>query len=294
MSIDRLVLGCAQLGMNYGVANSTGKPNLQECNAIVEAAWRGGVRVFDTAQGYGTSESALGLSLEALGVANEAKVVTKTSADPAGLEASVMESLERLRCERLYALLIHDEEKFCKGNFLDYLEAGAKLKRLGLIELFGGSFYDCGRAAKVLDFDVDIVQVPFNLFNDDARRTGVFEEAKKRNKVVMVRSVYLQGRLLLPPFDAMNWGVFAWANSEGPSIAGLSVSGTKFVAFQYAFQNSEDSLVVIGAETRDQVVENILFAEASQIFGLYERADHGLKAPESFYDVRKWSSLWKK
>ena len=61
MDSMRLVLGTAQLGMNYGIANQTGKPELATARNIVRTAWEGGIRCFDTAQGYGDSERILGI-----------------------------------------------------------------------------------------------------------------------------------------------------------------------------------------------------------------------------------------
>lgn len=279
MSIDRLVLGCAQFGMDYGVANRTGKPGLQECNAIVRAAWDGGIRTFDTADAYGTSEAMLGLSLEAIGKAGEARIVTKTSVDPKKLDAAVDASCVKLRCERLHALLIHDENKLCGELFNQYREMAEGLKRFGRIELFGGSFYDCKLAAKALEF-VDIVQVPFNLFDNRAWSEGVFDAAKEHGKMVMVRSVYLQGRLLLPPFDTMRWPAFCFNQRV--------YVDTKTAALNYAFREWRGTpLVVIGAENSSQVVDNLLRIQGCDTI-LLEEARGVSRVSPSFYDPREW------
>ena len=41
---NRLVLGTAQLGMPYGIANRSGQPDASQARAIVEAAWEAGIR----------------------------------------------------------------------------------------------------------------------------------------------------------------------------------------------------------------------------------------------------------
>ena len=53
---NRLVLGTAQIGMQYGIANTTGQPDLVKAKAIIRDAWNGGIREFDSAQGYGEIE----------------------------------------------------------------------------------------------------------------------------------------------------------------------------------------------------------------------------------------------
>ena len=63
---SRFVVGAAQLGLKYGVANRKGKPNADLTKKILAAAWRGGARVIDTAQAYGESETAIREALDAL------------------------------------------------------------------------------------------------------------------------------------------------------------------------------------------------------------------------------------
>ena len=76
-STKRLVLGTAQLGMSYGIANSMGQPDQDVANAIVREAWDSGICKFDTAQAYGDSERVLGAALNVLGVVSVAKVISK-------------------------------------------------------------------------------------------------------------------------------------------------------------------------------------------------------------------------
>ena len=49
-----MVLGAAQLGLNYGIAKASGKPT--EAARILELAWSYGTRIFDTAPRYGSEE----------------------------------------------------------------------------------------------------------------------------------------------------------------------------------------------------------------------------------------------
>ena len=56
---NRLVLGTAQLGMDYCIANTTGQPVYDTAKTIVQEAWESGICEFDTAQAYGQSEQVL-------------------------------------------------------------------------------------------------------------------------------------------------------------------------------------------------------------------------------------------
>src|SRR5215472_9543439 len=77
--MSRIALGTAQLGMAYGIANTTGRPKAAVALEIVAECWQSGVRYFDTAQTYGDSEVVLGRALRNVGVASEARVISKLS-----------------------------------------------------------------------------------------------------------------------------------------------------------------------------------------------------------------------
>jgi len=74
--LSRYVLGTAQLGSDYGIANNEGMPDQEKANGIVKVAWEEGVRVFDTAQAYGKSELVLGNALQRNGFSEEARINT--------------------------------------------------------------------------------------------------------------------------------------------------------------------------------------------------------------------------
>ncbi len=67
MSPFNLVLGKTQLVL-YGIASQTILPDQVIATTIIREAWNQGIREFDTAQRYGTSEEVLGKALWELGI----------------------------------------------------------------------------------------------------------------------------------------------------------------------------------------------------------------------------------
>ncbi|MDP6772559.1 MAG: aldo/keto reductase, partial [Anaerolineales bacterium] len=51
----KIVLGTAQFGMNYGIANSSGRIVQEEVSSILNFAWENGIKCLDTAAAYGAS-----------------------------------------------------------------------------------------------------------------------------------------------------------------------------------------------------------------------------------------------
>ena len=60
----KIVFGTAQFGMNYGIANRSGRVVQDEVSSILNFAWKKGIKCLDTAEAYGTSELAIGTHLE--------------------------------------------------------------------------------------------------------------------------------------------------------------------------------------------------------------------------------------
>jgi len=70
--ISQLVLGTAQFGMDYGIANIQGQPSEKSACEIVKTAWDNGINCFDSAQIY-YGESVLGKALKHREIVSQAQ-----------------------------------------------------------------------------------------------------------------------------------------------------------------------------------------------------------------------------
>ncbi len=262
----RLVLGTVQLGMPYGIANRTGQPSIHHAQEMIRAAWDAGVRFFDTAQAYGESEAVLGECLRKCrqeGADAEPRVITKlhpalSPFDLKGIRYNVDKSLERLGVPALYGLMIHREE------WLDVLGEGLEslalsLQEYGKIRHFGISVYSLERAFQALQTEaIDLIQVPFNVLDQRFLRSGFFSEAEKLGKKTFIRSIYLQGLLLMPPSSLPSSMAYAGAGLERfhMALTSLNVS-PQLAAFVFVRCEAPRAFYVVGAETVEQVFDNI-------------------------------------
>ncbi len=262
-------LGTVQLGIPYGIANTTGQPDQNSATAIIAAAWASGVRYFDTAQAYGASESVLGSAISTLARPLEARIVSKLKLGyEAGLNGGILhslrDSLARLRQPSLWGVLLHKEDD------LDHWAAstGAAFnaaKEEGLIRHAGVSVYTPERAIQALGCDgIDIVQVPANIFDRRMARAGVFKLAEEMGKQIFIRSIYLQGLALMTPEQVKMKMPFAFGACE--RFQGFcqrhGLSPSRF-AIDHIRLQAPAAKIIIGAETIAQVRENcIQFNEA--------------------------------
>ena len=260
---SRLVLGTAQFGMRYGIANKIGQPDFLSVQSIVAEVWESGVREFDTAQAYGESERVLGKVLRSLGIAREAKVISKLHPaidhqDSNALNLALQQTLARLGLPKLYGLMLHTED------LLDIWETGLKdtldkFIEQGLVERIGVSVYSPQKAARALRTNgISLVQLPSNLLDRRFEKAGVFHEAKSFGKEIYVRSVFLQGLLLMSDSDLPASMRFAntvakrlinFANETGFSL--------KQLALGYVRSAYPEQKVLLGCETLEQVRENL-------------------------------------
>lgn len=211
MIAARLVLGTAQWGGPYGIANRGGPPVDDERARLLMLARAAGVRGLDTARAYGESEQRIAAAMAA--TATCFTVGTKLAPDvcPPGaseaevharVEQSLLASREALGVERLDALLLHRaaHREAAAGALWARLQAERRAGRIGRLGVSAASPAEAWAA--LADPTVERVQVAASLFDQRLLRTGFFAEAAARGVEVQVRSVFLQGAALLPP-DAL-------------------------------------------------------------------------------------------
>ena len=194
--ISKLSLGTVQFGLDYGVANREGKPSQEKVNEIIDYVVSQNVNCFDTAQAYGTSEEVLGESIKEIqNLFIVSKLESKLFKD--ALDVYISTSLKKLNISKLHGLLLHDSEVLYTWNN-NYSDLVKKLKQEEKIKHFGVSIYsDSDFQLAIKNKDIDLIQVPFNIFDQRAIHNHWFKEAASSNKLIFIRSIYLQGLLLM-------------------------------------------------------------------------------------------------
>ena len=293
-----LVLGTAQLGLSYGIANKTGLPDQAMATAIVREAWENGIEQFDTAQAYGGSEIVLGKVLAELGISQKAKIISKFDPNLDHLNAPAMsrsldQSLRRLGVPKVYGMLLHKEE------LLELWDLGlSKILRTfvlsGKVEQIGISVYSSERAIQALNTKgIDMVQLPTNVLDRRFEEAGVFELAHYKKNQIFIRSIYLQGLLLMDSEKIPEKLAFARPLIESFESLAKNLGLTRQeIALGYLKLEMPHGHLIFGAETPTQVKENVVAwgkkmpeSLAGQIKALFP------KVREDILNPVLWSSL---
>ncbi|MGA1645032.1 MAG: aldo/keto reductase [bacterium] len=196
--MTQLIIGTAQFGMNYGIANLSGQPSQKTIREIIEYATANEILYYDTAISYGSSEEVLGKIFGELGIHQQVKVFTKipkrTKTDSqASINDSVKKSINRLKIDQLFGLLLHSESDYL------YLEELRKIKEAGLCKHIGLSTgHDPSFNSEILkNQNLELLQIPANLLDRRNLVPNVLDNTAE--KQIIVRSIYLQGLFSIMP-----------------------------------------------------------------------------------------------
>lgn len=200
-----LVLGTAQWGMPYGIANRSGRPSEEEIRQILHLAADRGVASLDTARAYGDSEEIIGriagrawevtTKVPAMGGACSSEAAERTT------KASLAASRRALRRDVLDVVLLHDAADRLASNGAAWARMCDE-QRGGGIKTIGVSTSSVAEAEAAIEEEaVGAVQVAASVVDRRLVDNGFFERAADRDVRVFARSVFLQGALLVPASD---------------------------------------------------------------------------------------------
>ncbi|MGV9278715.1 aldo/keto reductase [Streptomyces griseosporeus] len=223
VTVTRLALGTGALGNLYTPVSD------EQAHAAVDAAWRHGIRTFDTAPHYGLglAERRLGAALRerpraaytlstkvgrrlephdgggddlAHGFAVPAthRRVWDFSAD--GIRRTLEDSLTRLGTDHVDVALLHDPDDHGEQAFREGYPALERLRAEGVVGAIGAGMNQTAMLTRfVRDTDVDVVLCAgrYTLL-DQSALTDLLPEARRRGTAVLIGGAFNSGLLADP------------------------------------------------------------------------------------------------
>lgn len=256
--MKRLGLGTVQFGLDYGISNRDGVTSVAEVRRILSVASRGEIYCLDTAPAYGDSEARLGRELSPY---TEFKIVTKTPPGAGAVEATntLKKSLVRLKRARVYGLLVHHARDLLGYRGQELALALQRMQRDRLVEKIGFSAYEEEEARQAMTvLRSDLVQLPLNVLDQRVYRSGFLADLRKEKVEIHLRSIFLQGLLLMPyqrlptffsPIRPTLEKYAAFCNQRGLT----AVQG----AFAFVKSLDVDVVAIIGVNRADQLEKNL-------------------------------------
>lgn len=257
---EKLILGTVQFGLPYGINNSNGKPEFNEVQKILNTCIHHKIYSLDTAEGYGDSQDVIGK----FQVNSNFKfnIITKFSEKEYTLYESnfdqlIKSDIKRLNCETLYGYMFHNIDDYRKHK--SEIPQLLSLKEKGLISKIGVSVYTNEEAIEVSrDKNIELVQLPFNLLDNESKRGDALKALKEVNIETHVRSVFLQGLFFKETKSVgEKLGPIVTYLEKIKEIAVKEKVGVQDLALQYALSKKYIDKVLVGVDNELQLLINI-------------------------------------
>lgn len=292
-TLSQMTLGTVQLGMNYGIANNGGQPDTEKSHKMLTCAVENGITSLDTARAYGTSEDVLGGFFNENGGSDDLFITSKfmlslpKTASEKEVEAaiynSVETSLEKLGRNKLDCLMHHRSHEITEYGSIVQKTLNRLIKE-NYISMAGVSVYRPDELDLMFKYDIyQATQIPMNLFDQKLIKLGYLSKMKNLGIYVFVRSVFLQGLFFLDTATLTDPILIEYAKPYLEKLRELAKKENMSIA-EFAISFIRDvpgvTSLVLGADTDEQVLENIKYMNAPSL-----SAETQKEVYESFSDV---------
>ncbi|MFL0093350.1 aldo/keto reductase [Tenacibaculum maritimum] len=273
---NKLILGTVQLGLDYGINNTVGKPSRQDVKIILDTAYNNGIQLLDTAEAYGDSQERIGEYHRS--TSNKFQIITKFSAAtknlPFNIKERVKRNIETLNVSSLYCYMFHSFADF-DSYFSSFEKDLYSLKEAGLVFKIGVSVYTNEEFEKVLTFkNIDLIQLPFNLLDNISKRGDILSKARKKGIEIHARSAFLQGLFFKNPDNLT--GHLNPLKAPLKKLQDLCSDNYKMndLALNYAYSQKHINHVLIGVDTVRQLQDNLASINKAISRDQIEKIDH--------------------
>ncbi len=274
MKLHRKIgLGTVQFGLDYGIANNSGKTPESEVTKILKYAVQKEITFLDTASAYGDSELVLGKNK-----LNDFKVVTKFMPPEKNqsLRDELEKSISRLGVKKLYGYLAHRPIDLIDNKNQWYMLQ--KLKEENKVSKIGFSLNEPSELNNLLalGFQPDLIQVPYNFFDDRFEKQMVL--LKSQGCEIHVRSVFLQGLFFMQPGNLPNH--FNAVKSILKRLQERHSSNLSGALSKYVLDKEFIDVLIMGVENQKQLEHNLeSIAKAELIHEKRPRLDKKILMP---------------
>ena len=251
---QKIVLGTAQFGMKYGIANKVGKINTKNIFKLLDFSKKNKINILDTASAYLQSEKEIGRYIKEK--KRRFRIITKYSL--------LSKKTITQQFEQSIKMIGHTPETVMAHSYKDYIDYRFQneiflLKKKYPIKYVGVSLYNPSEFYKIMKVKKpDLVQVPCNILDKRFLDKNIIKVTKKYAIKIDVRSVFLQGLLfkkskfILKNFKNVKKTFKTLeliSQKENLSISELSLL--------WIFSRSEINNIIIGIDSLIQLKENL-------------------------------------
>ena len=268
---NKIILGTAQVSGNYGINNKIGVLEEESIFKILEYAYENGIKVIDTANAYGKAEKIIGEFIKYNGI-KDVRIITKLNINSNySFHESFNKSLSNLGS--IDTIMFHSYGDCHKNidkslNFLS--EYKNSYNKIGLSLYENNEFYNISD-----NFNFDIIQLPFNLIDNENLRGNLLRNLKENNIETHVRSIFLQGLFFMNSTEIPENLSYLKDFLNYIDDLCLSYNINKFdLAIQYALSKKYIDGVLMGVDSIKQLKENLKTLDNDLNLNLLSKIDN--------------------
>lgn len=259
---NKLVLGTVQMGLPYGINNSAGKISFENSCQILAKAFELGIVTLDTAEAYGDAHRVIG-EFHKANAKVKFDIITKIphDIDNVKIEERIEMYCQELHVDCLEVLMFHSFDSYKNNQHL--LAILSTIKNKGLIKNIGVSVYTNEQIESLLQDDaVSVVQMPFNLLDNESIRGELMQKLREKGKKIHTRSAFLQGlffkdglstNLVTQQLSNQLLDIRKLASEENISISALALG--------YCLSQKNIDQVLIGVDSIEHLIDNVNAAD---------------------------------
>ena len=257
---NKLVLGTAQFGSQYGITNKN-YVGVEEGREIVNFCHKNNVREIDTAINYHGSEKILSnLNLKDYKIATKLpKLNLQGSNYERWINNEISSSLKKMNLTFFDTLYLHSPRDILEDDGLEIYKILNNLKSKKIIKNIGISVYTPKTMLEIIDkYQIDVVQFPFNVFDNRFNTDSILSKLEKKSIKVYLRSIFLQGLLITNSKNHhayfhkwkhlfLRWETWLFQNN----LSAIDV------CLNYVLSNFKDAKIVLGISSLKELKEII-------------------------------------
>jgi spore coat polysaccharide biosynthesis protein SpsF (cytidylyltransferase family)/aryl-alcohol dehydrogenase-like predicted oxidoreductase len=247
---DKIILGTAQLGFQYGINNQNKKIKKKDITDILNFAKKNYINYLDTAEGYKSSEKRIGEYCK--NYKSSFNIITKFNTNKL---SKIRLSLKKLNLKKIFSVLIHNPSQI--KNRFDVINIKKILSKYKSNISFIGASINSPKEYLFLKKHkfFKIFQIPYNIL--DIRWNKLLKN-KKKSIEIHARSIFLQGLLITDQKNCPS-KLKKEFNIVIKKLSYLRKKLNRFdekdLLFSYVNKNSNIKKIVIGIENIDQIAQ---------------------------------------
>lgn len=249
----KLILGTAQFGYPYGINNIKKKKiSNKNINKIFDSYTKENLNQIDTAESYGVNFN----NLKKFNLKIDTKIILNKKKQAKNELLNLVKKYKVKKKNLLNIIYIHNPENLFLKSGKKTFDLLKSLKEKKFFNKIGISIYDLNLLKKIIkSFKIDVVQVPYSLL--DRRFESYFRLLKKKNILIYVRSIFLQGALVS---DYKNFITKSPEVKKFKKLINKHKINPKYACIYFVLKNRFVDKIIIGVDSYKQLSEILQFS----------------------------------